>query len=71
MKQKKKEDDSMDDELRRELEALSTDELEDIAGSHFMFADVCAPEIRKQIRNKQAAAQEILDSRAQSRKPGA
>lgn len=53
----------MNDALRMELEALSTEDLGDIAGTHFMFADVCPPEIRAQIRNKQATAQEILDSR--------
>ena len=53
----------MDDELRLELEALTTVDLECIARTHFMFTDVCAPEIRKQISNEQAAAQEILENR--------
>lgn len=46
----------MNNELTQELEALTKADLESIAGTHFIFADVCPPEIRKQIRNMQAAA---------------
>ena len=54
----------MNDELKLELEALTTDALEEIVGTHFMFSDECPPEIRSFIRRKHGAASEILASRA-------
>jgi hypothetical protein len=53
----------MNDELRHELQSLTTDALENIVGTHFMFKDDCTPEIRSFIRRKHAAAAEILESR--------
>jgi hypothetical protein len=51
------------DAMKSKLEAMATDALEDIAGTHFMFKDDCPPSLRNQIRQRQAVADEILKSR--------
>lgn len=50
-------------ELTHELEALTTDVLEDIAQAHFMFTDDCPSSLRSRILQRQAVASEILKSR--------
>ena len=51
------------DELKREMETLTNDELIAIAHTPFMFNDKCPPETRRFVLEKETAANEILASR--------
>lgn len=53
----------MTEEVLLELKALTSDALENMAGSHFMFKDDCPPRLRSAIRERQAIAGEILTRR--------
>ena len=48
---------------RLELADSTTEDLEQIAGTHFMFNDACPPETRSWIRQRQALAREVLEIR--------
>ena len=48
---------------RLEFAGSSNDDLEQIAGAHFMFNENCPPETRSWIRHRQALAREVLQSR--------
>lgn len=54
----------MNDELKLELEALTTDDLEGIVGTHLMFQFGTPLELRSIVRRRQTVASEILASRA-------
>jgi len=48
---------------RLEMAESATEDLEQIAGTHFMFNDDCPPETRSWIRWRQALAREVLEIR--------
>ncbi len=48
---------------RLELADSTTEDLEQIAGTHFMLNDACPPETRSWIRQRQALAREVLEIR--------
>jgi len=48
---------------RLEFADSATESLEDIAGTHFLFKEDCPPETRSWIRQRQALAREVLETR--------
>lgn len=56
----------MNDELKLELEALTTDDLEGIVGTHLMFQFGTPLELRSFVYRRRAVAREILARRAGS-----